>query len=133
LKHVRADLRLARLWIVLGVVLLAGIITFCLLPSADVPDLVGSDKLKHLLAFGLLAFWFGSIMVRTDLPWVGLSVVAIGALIEVLQGVMGLGRDPEWLDLVADALGAALGVLLVLTPLGRWARWFESRLVKAAQ
>ena len=55
--------------------------------------------------------------VRADLPWVGVAVVAIGGLIELLQGAMGLGRDAEWLDLVADALGVALGLILVLTPL----------------
>jgi hypothetical protein len=59
--------------------------------------------------------------------------VAIGGVIELLQGAMGLGRDAEWLDLVADTLGVALGLVLVLTPLGRWARWFESLVAKAAQ
>jgi VanZ family protein len=133
LKHVLPGLRHARLWIALGVVLLLVIAAGCLLPGRDVPDLVGSDKLKHFLAFGLLAFWFGSIVVRADLPWVGVAVVAIGGLIELLQGAMELGRDAEWLDLVADALGVALGLVLVLTPLGRWARWFESLVAKAAQ
>lgn len=133
MSHVLPGLRFARLWIVLGVLLLLIIAAGCLLPGRDVPEIVGSDKLKHLLAFGLLAFWFGSIVVRADLPWVGVAVVAIGGVIELLQGAMGLGRDAEWLDLVADTLGVALGLVLVLTPLGRWARWFESLVAKAAQ
>jgi VanZ family protein len=134
LKHVLPGLRYARLWIALGMVLLLVIAAGCLLPGRDVPEFgILSDKLKHFLAFGLLAFWFGSIVVRADLPWVGVAVVAIGGLIELLQGAMGLGRDAEWLDLVADALGVALGLILVLTPLGRWARWFEARVMKAAQ
>lgn len=126
-------LRFARLWVFVGVVLVLIIAVACLLPGRDVPDLPGSDKLKHFLAFGLLAFWFGSIVVRTDLVWVGIGVAAFGGLIELLQAAMGLGRDAEWLDLWADAVGAVLGLLLALTPLGRWPRWFESLVVKAVQ
>lgn len=133
MNHVQPGLRFAWLWLSLGVLLLLGIATACLLPSQDVPDLIGSDKLKHFVAFGLLAFWFGSIVVRADLPWVGVAVVAIGGLIELLQGSMGLGRDPEWLDWVADALGVALGLVLALTPLGQWARWFEMQVAKVRQ
>ncbi len=133
MKHVVPGLRLARLWVVLGVLLLLVVVLFCLLPGQDVPDLVGSDKLKHFVAFGLVAFWFASILVRSDLLWVGIAVVLIGGLIELLQGMMGLGRDPEWLDLAADALGVAAGLVLALTPLGRWPRWFEARFAKVAQ
>jgi VanZ family protein len=34
--------------------------------------------------------------------------LALGAVVEVLQGVMGLGRDSDWRDVVADAAGVAL-------------------------
>ena len=133
MSHILPGLRFARLWVVLGVVLLLIIVAGCLLPGQDIPDIVGSDKLKHAVAFGLLAFWFGSIVLRADLRWVAAAAVALGALIEVLQGVMGLGRDPEWLDLAADALGVLLGVLLVLTPLGQWPRWFEALAARAGR
>jgi hypothetical protein len=132
-KHVLPGLRFERLWIILGAAMVMGIALGCLLPDKDVPDLGGSDKFKHFAAFGLLAFWFGSIVVRRGLPWVGVGVVAFGGLIEVLQGVMGLGRDAEWLDLVADAVGVALGLALVLTPLGRWVHWLEALVGKAAR
>jgi hypothetical protein len=32
--------------------------------------------------------------------------------VEILQGVMGFGRDSDWRDLVADAAGVALALAL---------------------
>lgn len=125
------ELRLRWLWVPLGVVLLAGIVFYCLVPSADVPNLVGSDKLKHFVAFGALAFWFGSIVVRANVPWVAVGVVSLGALVEIVQAAMALGRSAEWGDLLADALGVAVAMAVVLTPLGRWPHWCEGLAAKA--
>jgi hypothetical protein len=133
LNHVLPGLRYGRLWVFLGMLLLVGILVGSLLPGQAVPALGMSDKIKHFLAFALLAFWFGSIVVRGDLPWVAVAAVALGGLIELLQLVMGLGRDAEWLDLLADTIGVAVGLALVLTPLGRWVRWFETRVAPARQ
>jgi hypothetical protein len=69
--------------------------------------------------------------VRRDFLWLALALLGFGALIELLQGWMGMGRQAEWLDLRADAIGIALGLLLALTSAGRWARWLESGLRKA--
>ena len=46
-----------------------------------------------------------------------------GALIEILQGTMGLGRDGDWHDLVADSVGIALAYVVwtLVRRLG-WAR-----------
>lgn len=119
------ELRYRRSWLSGGIAMVLVITVVCLLPSTELPSTGLSDKTEHFLAFGALAFWFGSIVVRRDLPWVLLAVVAFGGLIEFLQSAMGWGRQGDLLDLAADSIGATLGVLLVLTPLGRWARWFE--------
>jgi VanZ family protein len=124
--HVLPDLRYRRLWLTIGVILVLVITVVCLLPGKALPKVGLSDKSEHLLAFGALAFWFGGIVVRRDLPWVGLAVVGFGGLIELAQGAMGLGREADWLDLAADTLGMVIGLALVLTPLGHWARWFEA-------
>jgi hypothetical protein len=124
-------LRYRRLWICLGVLLFCGVAIACLMPGEDLPRIGGSDKFKHALSFGLLAFWFGSIVARTHLPWVGIAVLAFGGLIELLQGAMGWGRDAEWLDMWANLLGVTVGLALVLSPVGRWPRWCEGLVAKA--
>jgi VanZ family protein len=124
------ELRYRRTWLSGGIAMVLIITVVCLLPSTELPSTGLSDKTEHFLAFGAVAFWFGSIVVRRDLPWVFLAVVAFGALIEVAQSTMGLGRQGDLLDLAADSIGVALGIALVLTPLGRWARWVERQIAK---
>jgi VanZ family protein len=131
LNHVRPELHHRRLWISIGVAMVLVVAIACLVPAKELPKTGVSDKVEHLLAFGALSFWFGSIVVRRDLPWVGLAVVGFGALIEIAQGAMGWGREADWRDLLADSLGSALGIALALTPLGRCVRWFESRVTRA--
>lgn len=122
---VRPELRFRRLWLLAGLVFAALIALVCLLPGSKLPQVGLSDKIKHGIAFAGLALWFGGVIVRRELVAVALAVVAFGGLIEIAQGLMGLGREAEWGDLGADALGAAMGLLLALTPLGHWARWLE--------
>jgi VanZ family protein len=122
------ELRYRRMWLSIGVIMVLVITIACLLPARELPAVGLSDKIEHLLAFGAVAFWFGSIVVRRDLHWVALAVVGFGGLIEVMQSAMGLGREADWLDVLADSLGVLIGVILVLTPLGRWSRWVEARI-----
>jgi VanZ family protein len=125
------ELRYRRLWLSIGVIMVLVVTTVCLVPGKELPTVGLSDKSEHLIAFGALAFWFGSIVVRRDLLWVGLAVVGFGGLIELAQGAMGLGREADWFDLLADTLGVVIGLVLALTPLGHWARWFEARVTRA--
>lgn len=123
-KVLRPELRHWRLWLGLGIVMLVVIGIVCLLPQQALPKVGLSDKTEHFAAFGLLTFWFGTIVVRRDLPWVALGVLLFGGLIELAQSAMGLGRSGDWWDLLADAIGVLLGCLLVLSPLYSWMRGF---------
>jgi VanZ family protein len=120
------ELRYRRLWFGAGVAIALVIAVVCLMPGQKLPDLRVSDKTEHVVAFAMLAFWFGSIVVRRDLFWLAVALVAFGGLIELAQGAMRLGRHADVHDLYADAIGVAIGLVLALTPLGRWARWLES-------
>ena len=128
---IQPDIRYRGLWLLIGIAMVITISLACLLPGKDLPEVHIWDKAEHMIAFGSLAFWFGSIVIRRDLPWVAIGVIAFGGLIEVLQGTMGLGRDADWHDLLADSVGVALGLALVVTPLGRWVHWFEALLAPA--
>ncbi len=119
------ELRYRRFWFGAGVAIALVIAVVCLMPGRKLPDVPVSDKTEHLLAFAMLAFWFGSILVRRDLFWLVLALLAFGGLIELAQGAMRLGRQADLHDVYADAVGIAIGLAVALTPLGRWASWLE--------
>ena len=115
----------------IGIAMLLLITIVCLMPSQSLPQTGMSDKSEHMLAFAAVAFWFGSIVMRYDIPWLALLLVGFGGLIEIGQAFMGWGRSGDWLDLFADSIGIAAGIALALTPVGRWARWVELHLLRA--
>jgi aminopeptidase YwaD len=113
----RAYAALPLLWAVVVLVL-------TLTPSTEMPrtpawELLSFDTAAHAGVFFVLAAlsWF-SLHRQRRWPWLarhaGLAVlvgsVLFGALIEVLQMTMKLGRHGEWSDLISDSLGAALAV-----------------------
>jgi hypothetical protein len=112
-------LRLQKLWIGLGVLLLGVSLWFALKPIT--PDeeswlawlsfLTASDKVVHAEAFFGLGLWFGALAGPSHWRRVGLLLLLYGALIELLQGAMALGRTADLGDLAADAGGLALGLL----------------------
>ena len=118
-------LRFRRTWVGFGL-LLAGIITFySLIPAQRLPSMGVSDKVEHIAAYALLAFFFGSLITRRDYKFLFLALLAFGGGIEIAQGLMKLGREADLLDLVADLVGAVIGLLLAVTPLGRWPALIE--------
>lgn len=69
------------------------------------------DKLIHLLAFACLAF---PVSIAGTQPHhrVFLAGLAYGALIEIVQPLVG--RTGDWADLLADAVGLGLGIGLAI-------------------
>jgi hypothetical protein len=120
------ELRHGRLWMTGGVCLAIAIAVLSLLPGEKLPQVELGDKFQHILAYVALSFWFAGIVVRRKHAGLVLALMCFGALLELLQGQMGLGRQADFFDLGANALGIATGLLLAFTPLGRWALWLES-------
>jgi hypothetical protein len=120
------DLRYPRFWMFGGLCLSLFVAILCLMPAGDGPGVGELDKVAHLLAFLMLALWFGGIVARPRYLWIALTLLTFGSLIELAQAWMAWGRQAEVLDLGADAFGIAAGLLLALTPVGRWASWLES-------
>jgi len=81
------------------------------LPHVEVPFI---DKWTHLVLFGGFTFlWLCTRPLCTRSWLISLFIIAtgLGALIEVLQGVLtSLGRSMEFMDGVADSIGGALGI-----------------------
>lgn len=92
---------------------LLGFILFLAL-SPNVSIVVGSenDKVNHFAAFFTLALFARLLWPRTNilLPFIWLTMV--GAGIEVLQGVMGLGRQADWNDLAVNMAATLAGLML---------------------
>ena len=72
-------------------------------------DITAGDKLGHLLAYGLLMFWFCQLY-RSGKARLAHAVafLAIGVGLEFLQGISGL-REDDLVDMLANALGVAAG------------------------
>jgi hypothetical protein len=123
-------LRYPRAWFCAGLLMAIAITVASLVPARDLPALGVSDKLEHVVAYLLLAFWFGSVIARWEYLFLALALFALGGGIEIAQGMMGLGRQADLLDLAADAGGIGLGLALAATPLGRWASFIEILLTR---
>jgi VanZ family protein len=121
----RPGLRLARWWWAIGWAMVAYITISCLEPARYVPDLHLWDKLEHALAFGGMAFWFGSLVRPRQYPLIALLMLLFGGGIEIAQGAMGLGRDADIMDFVADCVGVLVALIALYLGLGAWPRWIE--------
>ncbi len=124
-----APLRHPRLWLGLGLLLLAALVVGSLLPvQFDRGDFRGEDKLLHLLAYGGVTAWFLQIFhrPRAMLAWAALFF-ALGAAVEAVQAWLPL-RSADLRDLLADGLGIGGALLLSLTPLRDLLLHLERRL-----
>jgi VanZ family protein len=97
------------------------ILVLTLTPAAEMPEtpawkLLSFDTAAHAGVFAVLAVlaypWVQTWAIRPRIL-VLLGGVALGALIEVLQYAMHLGRQAEWSDLLSDSIGVVLALLLI--------------------
>jgi len=98
-----------------------------LMPAPAVQLVFGAlnDKLEHAAAYAGLMAWFGGMFRRASQLWIGVALVALGGVIEVLQGLTPT-RTPDVLDLLADTVGVLIGLALSLTILARWCQRIEN-------
>ena len=113
------ELRHRQWWLLIGYGLIGAVIYLSLTSKPVIID-IGfdfADKINHFLAYATLMAWFGMIFqrVRPRFQW-GLGFVAMGVMLEILQGLGGV-RYFDYADMVANAIGVAIGAILVLTPL----------------
>ena len=80
-----------------------------LTPVETLPNVSGSDKLYHLIAFASLTLPIA--IIRPNAMWIMLCLsIAFGSAIELLQPLVN--RNCEIADFLADAVGAILGSLV---------------------
>jgi hypothetical protein len=104
-----------RLWQGLGWAMVALVIGLSLTPQPPhLPQLLGWDKAQHILAYGVLMFWF-CLTFAGHWRW-PVFLVALGGVLEVLQGQLGW-RTTDIFDIAANTVGVFIGLGLACTPL----------------
>lgn len=78
-------------------------------PLEQLPEVIGSDKLHHLIAYAGLALPVGIAAPCYQWRWV-VGMIAFGGMIELLQPLSN--RYAEWLDFAANCIGVASGIVL---------------------
>lgn len=97
-------------WVFFVLAILTAITTLSLWPASQLPDVPGTDKTHHLVAYAALVF---PVALRKPARWqlIALSLVLYSGVIELIQPYVN--RYGEWLDLAANATGVVFGLLLV--------------------
>lgn len=98
-----------RYWAVITMVLLFAISALSLWPADHLPDISGSDKLHHLLAYAALSVPVSVAKPRFWILTIGIFVIWSGA-IELIQPYVN--RYGEWLDLAANVSGVLIGIVI---------------------
>ncbi len=115
--------RLRKLWLSIGWLLVALVVYLSL--SSDTLVMANDVKANrlayvalHLLVYGVLMLWFLQLYPASRRPIIALSLIAMGVLLEVLQGFTP-DRSPGYTDAVANIVGVMLGWSLGKTRLSR--------------
>ena len=120
-------LRHPRLWLVSGWTLVVLAIIASIVPVQELPKLGGvSDKLEHVVGYGVLALWFAGIYPKSRYPMIGVALLVMGIVIEGLQGAMHVGRQADLRDVYANSAGIICGLILAMAWLGGWAQRVEA-------
>lgn len=98
-----------RYWSGISIALLVVITALSLWPLEQLPEAPGSDKLHHLLAYGVLMF---PAALRQPRLWQLLvaGFIAWSGAIELIQPLVN--RYAEWQDMLANTLGIVCGIVL---------------------
>ena len=117
-------LRFARFWQATAWLLLTAVVVMSLIPGPPSPPVLTWDKSQHGFSWGLLSWWFLQAWEgRRPVGWC-LFLLAVAALVELLQGATGY-RSSEWLDMLANTVGLVIGLTLWFTPAGGAFYWME--------
>jgi VanZ family protein len=107
-------------WI-FGIVLLVAATVVCLVPGHDLPDSFEvNDKISHLAGHGALAAYFTGLVARRNWWKIFVCLLVFGAVIEVAQYYMHVGREGDVRDVLANGVGVLLGLLAGWLGVARW-------------
>ncbi len=106
------DLKISRIIFLVGVLL---IIYFSFYAEAEKIDVLGGDKLWHVLAFGLLGLTGAVAFPKGHrLLMVIVGLIIFGLVIEFVQFIMP-GRSAHLSDIIANLVGLSSGLVLAVS------------------
>ena len=105
----------------------AVVLVLTLMPGSDLPtwgwaDAIQLDKLVHAGLFGVQTVLLGRAWTSGEggrsappspFALAVLATIAFGGFIEVMQGLMAMGRHADFADLLADSVGALAGLVFL--------------------
>lgn len=111
--------RRPRLWLGLWWLAIVVVIVLSLVAPPELPSTpAGSDKLGHFLAYAALMAAAVQLFERRLHRWRAAgALVAMGMLLELLQGGLTATRMQDPWDAVANTLGVLAGLATAATPL----------------
>lgn len=109
MSHQTQSLRWSPVWIGTAWLLVIVVVYLSLARIPQDIDVPHGDKYAHVLAYGVMAFWFMQIYsgVRARVV-VALGLALLGVILEILQGHTGY-RMFDYADMVANVAGVAVG------------------------
>jgi VanZ family protein len=117
-----------RFWLAGALLLVAAITVASLVPGPMIAPVGGNDKFEHAGAYFVLTLWVLGLVDRRGYPRMALAAFALGAAMEVAQGLLTVTRQADVLDLAANGAGIAVALSLAYLGIGGWAarveRWF---------
>ncbi len=101
--------RIRQYWLFLTILCLFGITLLSLWPLEQLPEVPGSDKTHHLIAYAALMFP-AALRRQKHWPYYAAFFLLYSGAIELIQP--WVNRYSEWLDLLANGLGLLSGIIL---------------------
>jgi len=93
--------------------MVAAVVWASLTPSPPKVDFEASDKVGHLLGYGMLMFWFSQLYRGRARVLYAAGFGAMGVALEFVQAGLGY-RSYDIFDMYANALGVLAGWALAL-------------------
>lgn len=114
-------------WLALGWGWIVIVFYLSLMPQPPQPlSFDGVDKLEHAAAYMVLMLWFcQAFMLKQSRIYLLIAFVAMGVVIEFLQGLSGY-RYFEYADMLANTTGVLIGFGLARTRWGELLNKLES-------
>ncbi len=110
-------LHFRRVWLALGIVLLAAIVIGSLVPVPKT-GIQPNDKLIHVSMYFLLMAWFAQLIESRYHLYLAIAFMFLGLVLEISQHATGY-RHFEWADAAANAAGVIIAWATMRTMAGR--------------